>query len=121
MKAFVGLIILIFGISGGLSWAVFGSTAPSLSEPILVYQGYLTKLQCEGRLLVSAIGNEALIRLEALPKELGCGVLLKPRSSSGRTNLFLETTTGSLSRIIEISSLGKPSPLELNLKLGVRE
>lgn len=72
-------------------------------DVILLYSGYLTRIRCEGRLLISAIGNEELVRLEALPKELGCGALLKPRAQSGQTNLVLEMSTGTLTRRVEIS------------------
>jgi len=74
-----------------------------VGEVITLYPGYLTRVRCEGRLLISAVGNEELVRLEALPKELGCGALLKPRAQSGQTNFFLETSTGTIARRVEIS------------------
>jgi hypothetical protein len=89
------------------------------SDRIALYQGFVTKIHCDGRLLVSAVGNDALVRLDALPKELGCGVLLKPVASGGNSNLILETTTGTISTLIEIESktrLPKASELEFQLK-----
>src|SRR5690606_26489110 len=53
--------------------------------------GYITKATCHGRLLISAVGDEQLVELSALPRELGCGVLLKPKVDRGKTNLILET------------------------------
>jgi hypothetical protein len=92
--------------------ATFG--APEL---VRLYPGYVTRVQCEGRLLVSAVGNDSLVRLEALPKELGCGVLLKPVSTSGRTNLILETSTGTIERVIEIlPAKGAPSRRDLHFR-----
>lgn len=71
-------------------------------ETLKLKAGFVHKLSCEGRLFVSSIGNDNLVRLEALPKELGCAVILKPIASSGRTNLILETSTGTIERLIEI-------------------
>jgi len=88
---------------------------------VILSPGFLTKVICEGRLLVSAIGNESLVELQALPKELGCAVLLKPKARSGVTNLFLETSSGSVSRWVEISSGRKPDQFEVELKQEKRE
>ena len=87
---------------------------------IRLYPGFVTKIQCEGRLLVSAIGNDAWVQLEALPKELGCGVILKPTGKGvGRTNLLLETSTGTIDREVEIEA-GTPSAQErvIRVKAG---
>lgn len=73
------------------------------SPPIRIAPGYVYKLRCEGRLILSAIGNESLFRLEALPREVGCGALLKATAPSGVTNLILETSTGTVKRLIEIA------------------
>lgn len=81
----------------------------ALAQSLRLYPGYVTRVECSGRLLVSAVGNEALVRLEALPKELGCGVLLKPLSASGRTNLILETSSGTIERVVEVGA-GKNPP-----------
>ena len=86
---------------------------------IRLYPGYVTRIQCEGKLLISAVGNDALVRLEALPKELGCGVLLKPAAGTGRTNLVLETSTGTIERLIEIEP-PKTQPHGADLKYSLR-
>ncbi len=108
MKRFVlGLITL------------FISSSVSAEEVLKLYPGFITKVRCEGRLFVSAIGNDALVRLESLPKELGCGVLLKPLSGSARTNLILETSTGTVRRVIAIapsSESPRASDLEYRAK-----
>ena len=78
---------------------------PARAEPsaIKLYPGFVVKVQCEGKLLVSAIGNDAWITLEALPKELGCGVILKPTGRGiGKSNLLLETSTGTIDREVDI-------------------
>jgi hypothetical protein len=83
--------------------------------PIRLYPGYLTRVRCEGRLYLSGVGNDAVVRLEALPKELGCGVYLKPLVGSGRTNLSLETSTGTIDRILVIEARATP-PAESELR-----
>ena len=88
-----------------LLWA---SMAWSSDVLIALYPGYLTRIECSGRLLATAVGNEQEFTLEALPKELGCGVLIRPRSKEGRTNLLIETTTGASEVILEIRSPKKP-------------
>lgn len=93
-----GIILTVF-LACHLAWG-----ASSKERPLALYAGYLTKVRCEGRLLISAVGDDLLVRLEALPKELGCGVVLKPQVESARTNLILETSTGTIRRILEIRS-----------------
>lgn len=90
------------------------------SDPALrLYPGYTTKVLCQGKLHLSVVGSEQLVQLEALPKELGCGVFLRPRAGSGRTNLILETSTGSVERIVEIRAAGTPPVLsELAYSIG---
>jgi hypothetical protein len=88
-------------------------------ETLKLYPGFVTKLQCEGRLLVSAVGDDNLVHLEPLPKVLGCGVLLKPLMGPHRetrsTNLLLETSTGPIRRMISIAGPSeKPKLPELN-------
>ncbi|MCC7441303.1 MAG: hypothetical protein IT285_06710 [Bdellovibrionales bacterium] len=91
---------------------------------IRLYPGYVKRVRCEGRLLVSSVGSDTLVRLEALPKELGCAVLLKPLTQSGRTNLILETSTGTIERILEIRHGGEipatAADLSESLKAGAR-
>lgn len=77
--------------------------------------GYITKATCHGRLLISAVGDERLVELSALPRELGCGVLLKPRAERGRTNLILETTSGTVNQVLEITK-DKTQSLEVALQ-----
>ena len=92
---------------------------PSLAnEPILLRPGFVTKVHCDGRLLVSAVGNEALVQLQALPKELGCGVLLKPLATLGESNLILETSAGTVTALVEVKAgQSPPRPGELNVEL----
>lgn len=87
---------------------------------IELYPGYISRIECEGKLILSSVGNEQLVRLEALPKELGCGVLLKPSGAPGRTNLILETTTGTIDRIVEIGGKGA-SPKNEELRAHLRK
>jgi hypothetical protein len=105
---------VIIVVAVGLSASAAGATPPSLR----LYVGFVTKLQCEGRLLVSAVGNESLVQLEALPRELGCGAILKPTGrATGRTNLLLETSTGTLDLEIEIIE-GIPTRQERVVRLS---
>ena len=75
------------------------------SNIVYLRAGFVQKISCEGRLYLSAVGNDTLVQLEPLPKELGCAVILKPLASRGRTNLILETSAGNITRAIEISSV----------------
>jgi hypothetical protein len=96
----------------------FGSAAFAQEHVITLYPGYVTRVVCSGRLLISAIGSDALVRLEALPKELGCGVLIKPSTAQGETNLILETSSSSYKSTVRIISGQRPraSDLEIELK-----
>jgi hypothetical protein len=101
-------------------WAWLGllfplSTSASDARTLQLFPGYISQIKCEGRLLVSAVGDDRLVRLEALPKDLGCGVLLKPGAPSGRTNLILETSIGTIRRILVIRSMVTP-PSAADLK-----
>jgi hypothetical protein len=107
----VGLGVTCLG-----SWA--WSKSHSHSETLSLHSGYIYRLRCEGRLLVSAVGNEQLLRLDALPRELGCGAVLKPLQSQGRTNLILETSAGTVIRTVEIRSGGSSGDLEIGLSAG---
>lgn len=106
MKSLVTLLLAING-------------APEVRRDLIrLFPGYVTRVQCEGKLLLSAVGNENFVRLEALPKELGCGVLLKPLSGAGRTNLILETSTGTIERVIEVvPAKAEPGHRELHFRL----
>ncbi len=77
--------------------------------------GFVYRLRCDGRLLVSAVGNDQLLRLDALPRELGCGAVLKPLQASGKTNLILETSAGTIIRAVEISRSGDSGSSEIRL------
>lgn len=103
-----------------LGWILIAQVSiASEVDTIRVYPGFVTKLRCEGRLLVSALGNDREIRLEALPKELGCGVLLKPLSTTSiKTNLILETSAGTIQRLVFVTPGAAPrsSDLEIELK-----
>jgi|GEM_PF-1463873 len=94
---------------GALSFSVNASAAENVILPF----GFVTKLTCKGRLLISAIGDERLFDLSALPKEIGCGVLLRPRANSGRTNLILETSGGTIHRLLTISKQAGKTEIEL--------
>jgi len=91
------------------------------ADALRLQVGYVYRLRCEGRLLVSAVGNDQLLRLEALPRELGCGAILKPLQASGRTNLVLETSSGTLVRSVELLPQAPGSVPKLEVALTERE
>jgi len=93
MKFCFGLITLICGLSA------LGSEMP----PVRLYLGFVTRVQCVGSLKSSALGDPMLVQVEALPREMGCGLLLKPKKS-GRSNLIVITGSGNTHRIIEVES-----------------
>src|SRR3989338_6134427 len=74
------------------------------TESFSVYLGYLTQVHCTGRLYVSSVGNPNLIQWEAFPKELGCGVVLKPKGLLGATDLLLKTSTGDYHFLVEVKN-----------------
>src|SRR5688572_502499 len=93
--------------------------AHAVSPSVTLYPGYVTRLRCEGRLLVSAVGDDRLVRLETLPKELGCGIVLKPVAAEGRSNLLLETTSGSFEAILLLApGLRKPEARDLTVSVS---
>lgn len=85
-------------------------------QSIRLFPGYVTKVFCQGKLLVSSLGNDSLVRLEPYPKEIGCAVILKPLSVSGRTNLVLETSSSSIQSTLEIKT-GTPNSKDLQVYL----
>lgn len=104
----------MIAILGWLALSALAEEAPL----VRLHPGYVTKITCPGRLLASAVGSDHAVKLEALPKELGCSVLLKPLSTLGRTNLLLETTAGSFTRILEVSPSGqRPTSRDLLIDL----
>lgn len=107
--AHAGLLSTLIFLPG----SVFG-----VSDAVQLYFGYVTRLECIGNLKLTAIGDSKLVQLEALPKDQSCGVLLKPLAPSGRTNLLLESSAGSVLKILEISKEeSRPRSQDLRLKL----
>ena len=94
------------------------SVATAQGQRVFLYPGFVTKLQCRGKILVSALGNEELVRLETLPNELGCGVILKARTTTGTSNLVLETSTGTYHPTLEIRGTTRPKDGDLLIDLG---
>ena len=75
------------------------------------------KVICKGKLLISAAGNDKIIEREALPSDSGCGIILRPLTNQGETNLWVETSTGSYELKIEISSkAGRTTEITLGEK-----
>jgi hypothetical protein len=103
----------LFG--GGIALASIPGSSFAAEEPLHLQPGYVYRLRCDGRLLISAVGSEHVLRLEALPKELGCGAILKPLQASGRSNIILETSTGTIVRTVEISQRSVHPKLEIFL------
>lgn len=107
--------LLLIAILSGTGLSTAEASKPEL---IRIYSNYVTSVRCEGRLLISAIGNENLFRLEPLPQGIGCGVLIKPLSAKGRTNLFLETSTGTIEKVVEVLPADRnPSVSDLKIFL----
>jgi hypothetical protein len=98
-------------------WTLLLIVSAWASEPIVLKPGFVRKLHCEGRLYLSSVGNPALVELQPLPRELGCGVIVRPLAGSGETDLILETSTGTISRVIEIRVSAQPV-LESDLNPG---
>ncbi len=99
----------------GLKVSVAQAEIPTFS----LYAGYLTQVHCRGRLFVSSVGDPHLLQLEAFPKELGCGVVLKPKGPLGATDLLLKTSTGDYHFIVDIQKapLGlKSTQLEIHFE-----
>ena len=91
-------------------WTLFFLLSPALAaEPLVLKPGFVRKLHCEGKLYLSSIGNPNLVELQALPKEIGCGVFGSTLASTGETDLILETSVGTISRVIEIRAQELPS------------
>lgn len=99
------------------------ASATSPTQSIRVEPGFVYKLRCEGRLLVSSIGDESIVRAEALPKELGCGLVLKPIKAQGLTNLIVETSVGTVIRRVEVMSRtgGQANDEQLEIDLRSEE
>lgn len=94
----------------------------SETETLNLYVGYLTQVHCKGRLFLSSVGDPNLVRWEAFPKELGCGVVLKPKGAYGSTDLLLKTSTGDSHFILNIQkSPISVRPDQLEFQVGVSE
>jgi hypothetical protein len=85
-------LLLFFGLSHESAFA---------SNQINLKLGFLKKVNCKGRLYASGVGNESIVELEALPSNIGCGVILKP-VRGGTTNLILETSTGTIEKSLHV-------------------
>jgi hypothetical protein len=105
-------------------WFFFSCTGfATETAPISIYSGYVTQIHCQGKLYLSSVGNEKLTTLQAIPKELGCGVILTPEGESGRTDLLLKTSTGDHHILIEIKKaplMVSSESLEIWLKGGAQ-
>ena len=99
----VKMVFVLFGICFASVFVVAFAHA-STDEVIHLRVGFVQKVTCKGRLYISAVGDDRLVRLEALPKELGCGVVLKPIGMVGMTNLILETSSGTMEKRIDVVS-----------------
>lgn len=93
------------------------TNASNADETIKLYSGYVTKVSCKGKLLLSSVGDELLVKLDAYPSQLGCGLLLKPLQSQGKTNLILESSSYSIQSVIEIR---KSHPDNADLKIELK-
>ncbi|OFZ56270.1 MAG: hypothetical protein A2428_15525 [Bdellovibrionales bacterium RIFOXYC1_FULL_54_43] len=90
--------VLFLAVIAADAWAF----NPFDAFEVVLRPGYVRKLKCQGRLLLSSVGNESLVQLSALPRDTGCGVLIKPIALEGQTNLILETSAGTITRKIRI-------------------
>ncbi|OFZ06126.1 MAG: hypothetical protein A2X97_02210 [Bdellovibrionales bacterium GWA1_52_35] len=92
---------VLYAFSAFLSGlSALGSETP----PVRLYLGFVTRIECVGSLKSSALGNPALAQVEAIPREMGCGLLLKPKKT-GRSNLIVITGSGSSHRIVEVEGV----------------
>ena len=91
----------------------------NVNSTLSVYLGYLTQIHCRGRLFLSSVGNSKLLHLEAIPKEIGCGVVLQSKGQTGTTDLLLKTSTGDFHFILEIKNPPlnlRPEQLEVEIE-----
>jgi hypothetical protein len=100
-------LIYLFGVLLG----PYSAAAAAPPGALTLQVGMLLKVNCKGRLQVSAVGDDRRLQVEALPKQLGCAVILKPLRP-GRTNLILETSAESLMRNVVIKAGSEPKPPE---------
>jgi hypothetical protein len=91
-------MIAILALSSALA-----SGSVEAAATLSLRKGFLKKVECKGRLYASGVGDDAVVEMEVLPPNLGCGVILKP-ITTGHTNLILETSTGTLERTISVTA-----------------
>lgn len=108
----LGIVIITIGASLSVSM----SAQAQVPAPDLIFFGYVTKVDCRGKLIASSVGNSDLVEAQALPSELGCGLILKPKEPSGTTNLVLETSVDSVVRTLEIRN-ERPQPKDLKIRM----
>ncbi len=65
------------------------------ATPVRLRPGFVTKLNCRGKIIASSLGNSELLELQVYPKNNDCAVFLRPRRLAGETNLFIETNIES--------------------------
>lgn len=112
--AYVGLKSASNAIGGKRLIALLAVGTSLFSLPALaggslhLKQGFLKKVECKGRLYASGVGDETVVEMEALPSNIGCGVILKPMKA-GFTNLILETSTGTIEKNLTVASRPKSS------------
>lgn len=108
------------GVSNGtgkrfVALFAFGTSLMSIpafaKETIQLRQGFLKKVECKGRLYASGVGDETIVEMEALPSNIGCGVILKP-VRTGSTNLILETSTGTFEKTLGVLSRPRTSKIK---------
>ena len=100
-----GIVTRTLPILAAIAVARFSSVTVSADEShsaVPIYLGYISQIHCKGRLILSSVGNPKLVNLSAIPKELGCGVLIEAQVESGTTDILLKTSTGDIHRILEI-------------------
>ena len=85
----------------------------SNASDLTLYFGFVTKVKCQGKLSASVIGNDALVKFEPMPSELGCGGFLKPLQQKGQTNFFIETNVTSSKAVIFVTDKLPDSKIEL--------
>jgi len=89
---------------------------------LTLFSGYLAQVHCRGRLFLSSVGDSRIVQWEAFPKELGCGVVLKPKGMLGSTDLLLKTSTGDVHLIVEVRKpLIEVQPRSLEFEVGPTE
>ena len=100
--------------------ALSQASARAEMQNLSVFHGFVTKIRCDGRILAKSGGSDQLLQVEPLPQALGCGVFVRPLSKSGSTNLILETSAGTIHRIISIIDTQGRVPKESELVVSAR-